>query len=84
MSFTRNILSAITFIRSQILLQSDHQITEDASSYTYCWNYRNTEFGDFNVVEIEDLTASIQLDDASLFLSTVEVSGDKLNSQMVF
>ena len=84
MSFTRNILSAIAFIRSQILLQSDGQVTEDASSYTYCWNYRNTEFGDFNVVEIEDLTASIQLNDASLFLSTVEVSGDSLNSQMVF
>ena len=40
--------------------------------------------GDFNVVEIEDLTASIQLDDASLFLTTEEPSNDCLRSQIVF
>ena len=84
MSFSRFILSAIASIRSQFHLTSDQQSSTDARSFTYCWNYAHNVYGDFNVVEIEDLTVSLQLDDASLFLDTVEESHGIVNSQMVF
>ena len=85
MSSSRFTLSSIASILSKFLLKSDQQVTADARSYTYCWNYSHTELGDFNVVEVEDLTVPIQLDDASLFLASVETTSANFNnSQMVF
>ena len=71
-------------MRSQLLFYSDEEMAVDARSFTYCWNYCHSEFGDFYVVEVDDLTVPIQLDDASLFLTTEEPSNDCLRSQIVF
>ena len=78
-------LSVIASIWSKYHLKSDQKVTTDARFYTYCWNYSHTELGDYNVVEVEDLTVPIQLDDASLFLDSVETTSDIYsNIQMVY
>ena len=78
-------LSAIASIWSKYLLKSDQQVTTDSRSFTYCWNYSHIELGDYNVVEVEDLTVPIQLDDGSLFSDSIETTSDNFsNSQMVY
>ena len=72
MSFKGFILSAIASIRSQFLLSVDQLVTTDVRSSVYCWNYRHTEYGNYNAVEVEDLSDSMQLDDASIFLDNTK------------
>ena len=71
--------------RASSLLVCEHKTAIDARFFTYCWNYNQVDAGDYLVVEVEDLTKPIQLDDASLFIdSIISESADTINSQWVF
>ena len=86
MSSTNPIHAVLKYIRT---IRSDsikeHQRALDNRFYTYCWNYNHADFGDYTVVEVEDLTVPIQLDDASLFNNSIEFeTADSNTSQLVY
>lgn len=86
MSFTNAILSAIEGFRTRGLLVCEHQTAIDARFITYCWNYYGqVDAEDYLVVEVEDITNLIQLDDAPLLMDSTRLeSAYTVNSQWVF
>ena len=86
MSFTNVLLSAMEGFKSRGLLVCEQQKAIDARFFTYCWNYNQVDdAGDYLVVEVEDLTKPMQLDDASSFMDSItSESADTINSQWVF
>lgn len=83
MSFTNAIHSAMNRFRNKSLLACEHQTAIDAKFFTYCWNYNQVDIVDYLVVEVEDITSHLQLDDASLFMDSIILESAN-NSQLVF
>ena len=72
MSFTNAFISAMEGFKSRGLLVCEQQKAIDAKFFTYCWNYQDqVNAGDYLVVEVEDLTMPMQMDDAPLFMDSI-------------
>ena len=85
MSFTNAFISAMEGLKTRGLLVCEQQKAIDARFFTYCWNYNQVDARDYLVVEVEDLTKPMQMDDASSFMDSItSESAETINCQWVF
>ena len=77
--------SVLRSFKSSKTLEFEYKAGIDPKSFIYCWDFNHTDVEDYLVIEVEDLTLPMQLDDASLFRESISSeSEDASISQWVF
>ena len=70
--------------RSSKALESEYKAGIDPRSFTYCWDFNHFDVEHYIVIEVEDLTLPMQLDDASLFRESLSLESEGLSNSYFF